>query len=86
LKLDQTLSFENHINILASYPFLEIEIEHDSDPEPQVGNSISLCDSIMTPVSLPDFFSILKSTLNHVPVHREIESPIFYDHINGKSV
>ena len=34
----------------------------------------------MTPVSLPDFFSIPEPTLNPVPVHREIESPICYDH------
>ena len=55
-ELDQTPSFESHIDILASYPFPEIEIEYESDPEPQVGNSISFFDSIMTPVSLPDFF------------------------------
>ena len=24
---------ENHIDILASYPFLEIELEHECDPE-----------------------------------------------------
>ena len=34
----------------------------------------------MTLVSLPDFFSIPESILNLVPVHREIESPISYDH------
>ena len=34
----------------------------------------------MSSVSLPDFFSILESTLNSVPVHCEIESLIFYDH------
>ena len=34
----------------------------------------------MTLVSLPDFFSIPKSMLNPVPVHREMESPISYDH------
>ena len=34
----------------------------------------------MTPVSLSDFFSISESTLNPVPVHREMESPISYDH------
>jgi len=64
---------------LASYPFLEIELEHESDPEHQVGNSISLSDS-MTPASLPDFFSIPELILNPVPVHRVIESPISYDH------
>ena len=31
-------NFENHLDILASYPFPEIELELESDPEPQVGN------------------------------------------------
>ena len=44
LKLDQTPRFENHIDILASYPFLEIEIEYESNYEPQVSDSISLFD------------------------------------------
>ena len=33
-ELDQTPNFENHIDILASYSFHEIEIEYESDPEP----------------------------------------------------
>ena len=80
LKLDQTPRFENHIDILASYPFSEIELELESNPESEVGNFTSFFDSIMTAVSLPDFFSIPESTMNSVPVHREIESPISYDH------
>ena len=36
----------------------------------------------MTPVFLPDFFSISELTLNPVPVHCEIESSISYDHIS----
>ena len=72
---------QHHLDILTSYPFSEIELTHECDHEPQVGNSILLFDSIMTPVSLSDFFSILESTLNPVPIHREIESPTFYDHI-----
>jgi len=60
-ELDQTLSFESPIDILTSYPFSEIELEHESDPEPQVGNFISLFNSIMTLESLPDFFSIFQS-------------------------
>ena len=55
-ELDQTPSFESFIDILVSYPFPEIELEYESNPEPQVGNSISLFDSIMTLVSLLDFF------------------------------
>ena len=65
-------NFENHLDILASYPFPEIELELESDPEPQVGNSTSIFDSIMTPISLPDFLSILESTLNPIPVHYEM--------------
>ena len=60
-ELDQTTSFESHIDILTSYPFPEIEIKPDCDPELYVSNSISLFNSIMTPVSLPDFFSIPES-------------------------
>jgi len=79
-ELDQTSSYESRLDILASYPFLEIEIEPECDPEPPVGNSISLFDSIMTPVFLLDLFSILESTLNPVPMYHEIKSPISYDH------
>ena len=72
---------QHHIlDSLASYSFLEIELEIESDSEPQVGNSISLFVSIMTLISLPDFFSIPESTLNLVSIHREIESPISYNH------
>ena len=45
-ELAQTPNFENHIDILASYPFTEIELENEYDPEPQLGNSILLPDSI----------------------------------------
>ena len=41
-ELAQTPKFENHINILVSYPFSEIELEGEYDPEPQLGNSILL--------------------------------------------
>ena len=43
-KHDQTSNVENPIDILASYPFSEIELEHEYDPEPQLGNSIPLPD------------------------------------------
>ena len=79
-ELDQHQNFENLIDILVSYLFSEIELEHDYDPEPQLGNAISLSDSIMTPLSLPDFNPIPELVLNPMLVYREIESPIFYDH------
>ena len=59
-------------DILASYPFPEIELDLECDPDPHVSNFISLFGSIMIPVCLPDFFSISESTQNLVPVHCEI--------------
>ena len=79
-ELDQNQKFESHIDILASYPFLEIELENECDLEPQLDNSIALPDSIMTLVSSPDYNSFPKLILDHVPVYCEIEAPIFYDH------
>ena len=52
-ELAQTPNFENEIDILSSYPFPEIELEYDL--ESQLGDSILLPDSIMTPVSSPNF-------------------------------
>jgi len=66
---------------LASYPFPEIELEQECNPDPHVCNFISLFDSITTMVSLPDSFYKPESILNPVPVNYEIESPIIYDHI-----
>ena len=54
-ELDQNQKFEKYIDILASYPFPEIELEHEFDLEPQLGNSISLLNSILTPISLSYF-------------------------------
>ena len=66
---------------MASYPLPEIELENEYDHEPQLRDSILLPDSIMTPVSSPDFNLFPESTLDPVPIHHEIESPIFDDHI-----
>ena len=54
-ELTQTLNFKSDINSLASYPFPEIELENEYDHEPQLSDSILLPDSIITPVSSPDF-------------------------------
>jgi len=54
-ELDQTSNVENPINIFASYPFPEIELEHVYYSESQLGHSNSLPDSIMTEVFLPNF-------------------------------
>ena len=62
-ELVQTSNFKNPINILASYPFPEIELEHEYDPEFQLSNLISLPDSILTEVFLPEFRPFPESVL-----------------------
>ena len=54
-ELAQTPKFESDNDSLASYPFPEIELENEYDHEPQLSDSVLLPDSIMTPVSSPDF-------------------------------
>ena len=54
----------NPIDILASYPFPEIELEHEYDPELPLGNSISLPDSILTEVFLSEFRPFPESVLD----------------------
>ena len=54
--VDQSPCHESHLDILANYPFPEIEIEPDCDLEPQVDDFFSLFASVVTLVSLPDFF------------------------------
>ena len=53
----------NPIDILTSYPFPEIELEHEYDPELQLGNSISLPDLILTEEFLPEFRPFSESML-----------------------
>ena len=60
-ELDQTPSYESCLDIVAIYPFPEIEIENECDPEPHVSDSILLFDSIIISVSLPDFFPLFWS-------------------------
>ena len=76
-ELDQHQIPENHINMLASYPFPKIELENECDHESQLGNSISLLDSMLTPVSLPHFNPFPELTLDHVPIHRELNHQSF---------
>ena len=65
---------------MASFSFHELELEHEYDHDLPLGDSILLPDSIMTPVSPPDF-TFPVSTLDPVSIHHKYESPIFDDHI-----
>jgi len=65
---------------LASSSFRELELEHEYDHDLPLDDSILFPDPIMTPVSPPDF-TFSESTLDPIPIHYEIESPILDDHI-----
>ena len=81
IDLDQFYTFESPIDKLASSLFCGIELHEECDLEPQLSDSILFPDSIMTPVSLPDFNLFPESTLDPAQIHNEVESPIFEDHI-----
>ena len=53
-------NFENHLDILASYPFPEIELELESDLEPHISDSISLFDSNNNSGIFTRFFSLFR--------------------------
>ena len=63
------------------FHFKEIELKHECDIDSQFYDSVSNFDSILTPISLPDYNSFPQSALNPVPIHHELESPILQAHI-----
>ena len=48
---------------------LFLKFEHEYDPEPPLGNLISLPDSILTEVFLPEFMPFLESVLDLSLIH-----------------
>ena len=69
------------IDKLASFHFNEIELEDECDTDFQCCDSISLFESMLTPVSLPDSDLISKPTLIPIPIDLEHEPPILDSHI-----
>ena len=76
LELDQYSTFDK----LVSYHFNEIELKHECDHDPQLCDSVSIFDSILTLVFLPDLDHNLEPTLIPIPVNLEHESPIMQSH------
>ena len=58
-KLDQN----QPLNSLASYPFSEIELEDECEPEVQVSDSSPILESISTLVVLPKLSNVLEPPL-----------------------
>jgi len=78
LELDQYQTIDE----LASFHFIEIELEHECEPDLQVCDSISNFESYLTPISLPDLDPILEFTLIHVHINLEHEPLILKSHIS----
>ena len=68
------------IDELASFHFNEIELDYECEPDSQLCDSVSIFESMLTPVFLPnlDQFS---ETFIPVPIDFKIESPILDSHI-----
>jgi len=69
------------IDKLACFYFNEIELEDKYDTDFQCCDSISLFESMLTPVSLLDSDLILKPTLIPIPIELEHETLILDSHI-----
>ena len=65
---------QNPITTLASYPFPEIELEDECEPELQVSDSSPFIESLSTPVVLPKISDVLEPVL--IPIFPELDSTI----------
>ena len=66
---------------MTSFHFNEIELEDECDTDSQYCDSVSLFQSILTPISLRDLDLILKPILIPIPEELEHEPTILDSHI-----
>jgi len=69
LELDQFQTLKK----LTSFHFKEIELNCECEPNPQLCDSISIFESILTPVFLPNLDPITEPILIPIPIDLEIE-------------
>ena len=77
LELDQFQALDK----LTSFSLNEIELECECDPDPHHYDSVSIFESILTLVSLPNLDYITEPILISLPINLEIETPILESHI-----
>ena len=65
---------------MASFHF-EIELDYECEPDPQLCDSVSIFESMLTPASLPNLDQFPEPTFIPIPIDVEIESPILDSHI-----
>ena len=66
---------------LVSFSFNEIELECECDPDLQPCDSVSIFESMLIPVSLPNLHQFSEPTFILIPIDLEIESPNLDSHI-----
>ena len=66
---------------MASFHFNKIELDHKCELDPQLYDSVSIFESMLTPVFLPNLDQFFEPTFFHVPINLEMESPILDSHI-----
>ena len=68
---------------MTSFHFNEIELDYECEPDSQLCDSVSIFESMLTPVSLPKLDLFLEPTLISVSIDFEIEfwskSSRYYD-------
>ena len=67
---------------MASFHFNEIELDYEFEPDPQLYDSISVFESILTLVFLLNLDQFSEPTFIPVPIDLEMESPILDSHIS----
>ena len=71
LELQKSQTFDKWV----SFHFKKFELEYECDPDPQLCDSISIFEFILTPISLPNLDPIFEPTLVPVPIELEIKPP-----------
>ena len=66
---------------MASFYFNEIELSYEYKPDPQLCDSVSAFESMLTPVFLPNLDQFPEPTFIPVPIDLEMKSPILDSHI-----
>ena len=66
---------------MKSFHFNEIELDYECEPDPQLCDSVSIFDSMLTPIFLPNLNQFPELSFIPVPIDLEMESPILDSHI-----
>jgi len=77
LKLNKYQSIDK----LASFPFNEIELDYECEPDPQPCDSVLIFKSMLTLISLTDLDSFLEPTLIPISIDLETKLPNLDSHI-----